>query len=356
VILSFYSVVAGWALKYTLLAATGELSHGDPAATGARFGEVSGSGGEATLWHVVFMIMTIAIVLGGVQKGVERASRVMMPALFVLFVVLLLLVTRMSGFGAGVDFVFGFHTDKLTGKGVLEALGHSFFTLSVGMGAMLTYGSYLRRDDDIVGASLAISLLDTAVALMACLVLFPITFSYGMEPASGPGLVFQNIPMAFAQLPGSTGIAIAFFVLLVFAALTSSISMLEVVCSYFIDERGWSRKFAVPVLGGVITLLGVPSALAFSDGFFGAGMKDAIGKTWFEVFDYITSNWMLPLCGLGISVFAAFRIEDAKRRIEFATGSRLGKVAGAYVAWLQVLRYIVPLATVLIMLSALGIL
>ncbi|NVB43023.1 sodium-dependent transporter [Pseudenhygromyxa sp. WMMC2535] len=356
VILSYYSVVAGWALDYTLIAARGEMSSGDPAAMAERFGEVAGDGLGATLWHVAFMGLSVAIVIGGVQKGVEIAARVLMPLLFAMFVALLIYATRLEGFSRGFEFVFGFHTDKLGPGSVLEALGHSFFTLSVGMGAMLTYGSYLKRDDDIVGASVAIALLDTAVALLACLVLFPITFTYGMEPAAGPSLVFTNIPMAFAQLPGSTIWAVTFFLLLVFAALTSAISLLEVTASYFIDERGWSRSVAVPVCGAAIVLLGIPSALTASSETFGAGMEASfIGMSWFDLFDYVSSNWMLPLCGLGISVFAAWRLGDPERRAQFEAGSKLGRIAGLYLTWLGVLRWLVPVGIGLIMLHALGV-
>ena len=355
VILSYYSVVAGWALEYVVLAAKGEISNGDPAALASLFGEVAGDGQGAILWHVAFMSLTIAIVIGGVQKGVEIAARVMMPLLLLMFVALLAFSFSLDGFGEGFSFVFGIHADKFTGGSVLEALGHSFFTLSVGMGAMLTYGSYLKKDDDIVSASVAISLIDTLVALMACLVLFPITFTYGMEPTAGPSLVFQNIPIAFAQLPGSTVWAVSFFLLLVFAALTSAISLLEVAASYFIDELGWSRSVAVPVTGGSIILLGIPSALAASSHTFGKGMEEAIGKNWFDLFDYLSSNWMLPLCGLGISLFAAWRLGEQARRVQFAAGSTLGKLDSLYLIWLQILRWAVPAAIVVIMLHALGV-
>ncbi len=355
VILSYYSVVAGWALQYVVIAAKGEMSSGDPAAMAERFAAVAGNGPGAIAWHVAFMAVTVGIVIGGVAKGVEVAARVLMPLLLIMFVALLGYAMTLDGFGEGLNFVFGLNTDKFSASSVLEALGHSFFTLSVGMGAMLTYGSYLRKDDDIVGAAVAITVLDTVVALMACLVLFPITFTYGMEPTQGPSLVFTNIPMAFARLPGSTVWALTFFLLLVFAALTSAISLLEVTAAYFIDELGWSRKLAVPLCGAVIVLLGIPSALAASSHTFGAGMEEAIGLNWFDLFDYVSSNWMLPLCGLGISVFVAWRLGDEARRVQFEIGSTLGKLAGAYVVWLQVLRWLVPAAIIVIMLHALGV-
>ncbi|MFO7562185.1 MAG: sodium-dependent transporter [Enhygromyxa sp.] len=353
VILSYYSVVAGWALEYTVLAVRGEISGGSPSALAERFGQVAGNGTAAISWHVAFMALTIAIVISGVQKGVEMASRVLMPLLFLLLIVLLNYSISLDGFAEGFSFVFGFHTEQLGPGSVLEALGHSFFTLSVGMGAMLTYGSYLKKDDDIVAASVAISLLDTLVALLACLILFPITFTHGMEPAAGPSLVFQNIPIALSQLPGSTIWAVMFFLLLVFAAVTSAISLLEVASSYFIDELGWSRSLAVPVTGGIIILLGIPSALAASSHVFGEGMEEAIGRNWFDLFDYVSSNWMLPLCGLGISVFAAWRVGEAARRVQFEAGSSLGRIETVYVVWLQVLRWVVPIAIALVMLHAL---
>jgi NSS family neurotransmitter:Na+ symporter len=165
--------------------------------------------------------------------------------------------------------------------------------------------------------------------------------------------VFQNIPIALSQLPGTTIWAVTFFLLLVFAALTSAISLLEVTASYFIDERGWSRTNAVLVTGGSIIVLGIPSALAASSPVFGADMEAAIGMNWFDLFDYVSSNWMLPVCGLGISLFAAWRVGDAARRVQFAAGSSLGKLEWLYVTWLQVLRFVVPIAIVLIMLHAL---
>ena len=183
-----------------------------------------------------------------------------------------------SGFKQGFDFVFGLHTERFTAAGALEALGHAFFTLSLGMGAMLTYGSYLRRDDDIMAASITISALDTLIALVASLVLFPIIFSFGMEPGAGPGLVFISMPIALSQMPGGTFLSILFFGLLVFAALTSGISMLEVTTSYLIDERNWIRRRATLVSGALITLVGIPSALSGGTEIFGSGFASVFGQ------------------------------------------------------------------------------
>ncbi|MEZ4653718.1 MAG: sodium-dependent transporter [Candidatus Eisenbacteria bacterium] len=257
----------------------------------------------------------------------------------------------------------GAHADKLHPAGILEALGHAFFTLSLGMGAMITYGSYLKEDDDIMSTSILVSVFDTVIALMACLVLFPIIFSYGLEPGAGPGLVFVTLPIAFGQLPGGAVWATVFFVLLVFAALTSAISILEVVVSYFIDERGFSRKKSTFLCGAVITLVGIPSALSGGTMAFGEGfakltapvfhlLGQESGKNWFDTFDYLASNWLLPLGGMGISLFVAWRVNPEARRRSFLAGTKFGRV---YWGWVFLLKWIVPVGVLFVFLHAISV-
>ena len=351
VILSYYSIVAGWALDYTYLSLTGKIVGLGPEGVQSVFGRLYASPARNLFWHAIFMGLTIAVVLGGVARGVERWSRILMPTLLVMLLVLLIHSFTLSGFKQGFGFVFGLHTERFTAAGALEALGHAFFTLSLGMGAMLTYGSYLRREDDVVAASIMISGLDTLIALIASLVLFPIIFSFGMEPGAGPGLVFISIPIALSQMPGGTFLSILFFGLLVFAALTSAISMLEVVTSYLIDERNWIRRRATLVSGALIALVGIPSALSGGTEIFGSGFASVFGKNWFDSFDYLASNWMLPLGGLGISVFTAWRMNEALRHDDFLSGTKL---AAFYKGWLLLLKYVVPVAIVLVFLHAVG--
>ena len=351
VILSYYSIVAGWALDYTYLSLTGKIVGLGPEGVQSVFGRLYASPARNLFWHAIFMGLTIAVVLGGVARGVERWSRILMPTLLVMLLVLLIHSFTLSGFKQGFDFVFGLHTERFTAAGALEAIGHAFFTLSLGMGAMLTYGSYLRREDDVVAASIMISGLDTLIALIASLVLFPIIFSFGMEPGAGPGLVFISIPIALSQMPGGTFLSILFFGLLVFAALTSAISMLEVVTSYLIDERNWIRRRATLVSGALIALVGIPSALSGGTEIFGSGFASVFGKNWFDSFDYLASNWMLPLGGLGISVFTAWRMNEALRHDDFLSGTKL---AAFYKGWLLLLKYVVPVAIVLVFLHAVG--
>lgn len=361
IILSYYSVVAGWAMHYSWLSITGAMTGDTQEQINDTFGGLYSSPGLNLFWHTLFMALTIGIVIGGIRSGLERASKVLMPILFLLMIVLLARATTMEGFGKAVEFVFAPKADNLTAAGVLEALGHSFFTLSLGMGAMITYGSYLKPREDIVTTSVTVSVLDTTIALMACLVLYPITFSFAMEPGRTVGLVFMNMPLAFAQMPGGAIWGAMFFVLLTFAALTSAISLLEVTVSYFIDERGWSRTLATVVCGLAILLLGVPSALSGGTAFFGSGFQsltaplglaEGQGMNWFDFLDYIASNWMLPLGGLGIAMFVAWRVGGKAREEGFKAGTRLGKL---YWGWVFLLRYIVPIGVLGVFLHAIGV-
>lgn len=351
VILSFYSVVAGWSLHYFWLSVKGELFGQSAAALTGTFNGLFASPGINLFWHAVFMGLTIAVVLGGISHGLERWARILMPGLFIMLLILLGKAFTLDGFQQGFDFVFGFHAEKLTTGGVLQALGQAFFSLSLGMGALLTYGSYLHHEDDIVSASVAISALDTLIALLASLVIFPIIFTYGLEATQGPGLIFVSIPIALSQMPGGAFPAIIFFGLLIFAALTSSISMLEVAASYLIDEKNWSRPRATLAAGGAIALFGVPAALSGGTFLFGDGVRSLFGLNWFDSMDYLASNIMLPLGGLGIAIFVGWRLNEAVRHDHFLTGSRL---AFFYKSWLKLLRFLAPIAIVLVFLQAIG--
>jgi neurotransmitter:Na+ symporter, NSS family len=267
-----------------------------------------------------------------------------------LFIVMLGYAAQGDGFGDAVDFVFGAHGDRLTGASVLEALGHSFFTLSLGMGALITYGSYLQRDDDIVVAGGTISLLDTFVALMACLVMFPILFSAGFGPEAGPGMVFVSLPIAFGDMTGGYFLGVVFFVLLVFAALTSAISLLEVVVATMIDQLGWSRLSATLVIGTAIFLFGVPSAAAGSESL--SFWTDTFGKNFFDSFDYLASNWLLPLGGLFIALFVGWAVPASHTREQFVAGTRLGNL---YPGWLFLIRYVAPIAILIVLLFKIGV-
>jgi NSS family neurotransmitter:Na+ symporter len=355
VILSFYSVVAGWAVYYAYMAITQGFGTGTPAELAQVkliFGDLIKDPALCLSLHGVFMVATVAVVIGGVQAGIERWSRILMPTLFTMLIGLAIYAMTLPGAGAALDFMFGFHTEQLKPAGFLEAMGQAFFSLSLGMGAMLTYGSYLPKETSVFKSSLYVAGLDTFVALISSVVIFPVTFSYGIEPSAGPGLVFQSLPMAFSQMPGGRVLASLFFSLLVFAALTSSISLLEVVASTFIDLYGWTRKKAVIVMGLVVFVVGVPSALSFSAPAFGSQFKALVGKSFFDSMDYLSANWMLPLGGLLIAIYVGYGMDRERRREEFDQGTPLW----AYPPWMALLRYLSPVAVLLVMLKSTGVL
>jgi NSS family neurotransmitter:Na+ symporter len=342
IILSFYSVVAGWALAFVYKALGGFSGTAEQIQT--EFTGLVANPGESILWHTIFMIFTIAIVLGGIHRGIERWSKILMPLLFVLlFGIMCYGLFFTTGGVKALSFLFRPDFHKLTAEAFLSALGHSFFTLSLGMGAMITYGSYMKQRDNLTRDALLISFFDTLIALMAGLAIFSLVFQYGLEPSQGPGLVFMTLPVLFAQ----TGplISVPFFVLLTFAALTSAISLLEVVVSYFVDERNWSRRKATLSMGGIIYLVGLLSAIStLTIPFRGqeAGFLD--------VFDYLSTNFMLPVGGLLTCLFTAWVMKEADKIAEFGSRGFL------YQGLKFLLRYVTPAAVLLVILHGLKLL
>ena len=349
ILLSYYAVVAGWTMHYAWLAMSGAFTGASAENITNIFGEVVSSPSINIGWQLGFMALTIVIVIRGIKGGIELAAKFMIPLLILMLMALLIKAATTSGFEEASNFIFGFHTDDLTAAGILEAVGHAFFTLSIGMGAMLAYGSYLKKKTDIVRNGIVIAGLDTGIALLACMVLFPITFANGMDPASGPGLVFKNMPVALMALPGGSVWAVTFFVLLFIAALTSAISLLEVAASYFIDDLRWSRTKATLVCGVVIAALGIPSSLSNTGGFF----TGFFGETsWFDGVDWAVSNIMLPLGGLGVALFVGWRMSATIRREAFVSGSR--SPAMIYGGWLFLVQWIAPAAVIVVFLQSIG--
>ena len=342
IISSYYSVVAGWTLDYVFRAIVGSFSGESAATIEGMFSSLLADGGRQSFWHLIFMLLCMGVVVGGVQKGIERWSKILMPLLLVLLT--LLLVNGMLSSGARQGFEFMFRPDfaELTPGSVLEALGHAFFTLSLGMAAMITYGSYLNRNENLFGASIRVALLDTLIALMAGLAIFPIVFSVGLEAGAGPGLIFQTIPVVFSQIPGGHVLSIMFFLLLVFAALTSNISLLESQIAYFIDERCWSRKKATLTIGAMAFGVGIPTALSYNV------MADItfIGeRNFFDSADLIASNYLLPIAGLLIALYVGWFWRGDKEKGELMAGG----AAWVYPVWHWLIRYVSPLAVAVVL-------
>ncbi|WP_068636943.1 sodium-dependent transporter [Thauera butanivorans] len=337
-ILSFYSVIGGWALAYIRDAALGGFSGLDKAAIGAAFDAFLARPGELLVWHSLFMLLTIGVVALGVTGGLERGSKLMMPALGLILIVLVGYGITTGSFGEAVAYLFNPDWSKLDGKVLLAALGHAFFTLSLGMGVMMAYGSYLGEEVNLLRAARTVVILDTTFALCAGLAIFPIVFANGLDPAAGPGLVFVTLPLAFGNISGGLVLGTLFFLLLTFAALTSSISLLEPVVE-LLEERTPLKRIGATVIAGLtIWALGIAALLSFN---LWGDVKFA-GLNIFDLLDYITSKFMLPLAGLGAIVFVAWKLEQESVRRELRLGN------GGFAIWKLLTRYVAPIAVLFV--------
>lgn len=363
-ILSFYSVVAGWALAYIPRLASGVFA--TAAATlppseianfaGSKFDNLVGDPLRLLVWHTVFMIVTITMVAGGVQGGLERAVRWMMPALFAVLLILVGYAMSTPKFMEGVHFLFNIDFNKLfytaegnfTGEGVLAAMGQAFFSLSLGMGAIMVYGAYLPKHASITQTTTAVVLADTLVAILAGLIIFPIVFSNGLEPGAGVGLVFKTLPIAFGQMPYGSLFGTLFFVLLALAAWSSAISLIEPMAAWLVETGKFSRLIATLICGLTAWLVGFLTVFSFN---IWSDVKPLFNKTFFELIDYLTSNIMLPLGGLFIAIFVAWFMKRQFITEDLETSpNSLG-----FQIWQFLLRYVTPLGVGLVFLNAIGV-
>lgn len=344
-ILSFYSVIAGWSVAYIFESARGVFVGAAAESVNEVFGNLTSSWPRLALWHTVVMVMTVAVVARGVEKGLEKAVKFLVPALVGLMLVLLGYAMVEGDFAAGLNFLFRPDFAALTPNSVLVALGQAFFTLSIGMGAVMAYGAYLPEETSIVSTSATVVVADTSIALLAGLVIFPIVFANGLDPTQGPGLVFQTLPLAFGQMPGSTIVATTFFLLLTFAAWTSSIGIMEPVVAWAVESRGLARPVAATLVGIVSWVLGFGTIFSFniwSNATFWRG-------TFFDNLDHFTSNILLPIGGLFITVFAGW-IMSAN-----SSAAEVDPTAGVYYRiWRLLARYVAPVAVVFVFLNAVG--
>ncbi len=341
-ILSFYSVIAGWALSYVVQAVSGLFEGVTAERSGEIFGELVSNPGVQLFWHTMFMGMTMFVVARGVREGLEKAVRLLMPALFILLLILVGYAMNSGGFAQGFHFLFDPDFSKITTEGVLTALGHAFFTLSLGMGAIMIYGSYLPENVSITRATFTVAIADTVVALLAGMAIFPIVFANSLEPGAGPGLIFQTLPVAFGAMPGGLIFGTLFFILLVFAAWSSAISIIEPVVAWLVESRGISRRRASMIAGTVTWALGIATILSFN---LWSELK-WMDKTIFDLLDYLTANIMLPLGGLLIALFAGWAMRSSNSRGE------LGLQQVSYRRWQLLIRYVTPIAIAIVFLNA----
>ncbi len=346
-ILSYYSVIAGWALAYVFRAGSGLFTGLTADGVQSIFNNLIGEPERLLAWHTLFMVMTMIVVARGVRSGLEKAVRLLMPALFLLLVILVGYAWNSGSFEQGVEFLFQPDFSKITANGVLIAMGHAFFTLSLGMGAIMVYGSYLPDGISIAKTSIVVSLMDTLVALMAGMAIFPIVFANGLEPGAGPGLIFQTLPIAFGHMPYGAFFGMLFFVLLVFAAWSSAISLIEPAVAWLVENRNMTRVNAA-VLAGIATwAFGLLTVFSFN---IWSGFKPVADKTLFDLLDYLTANIMLPLGGLLIAVFAGWKMSRASSVDELVMGERFW-----YPLWRVLVRYITPVGVTIVFMHAIDI-
>jgi len=391
-ILSFYSVIAGWALEYIAIMGRGGFVGVTAQEAGEAFSGLLASPSTLVFWHSVFIIFTLAVVARGVNKGLEKAIQVLMPMLFILLLVLLGYAFNTDGFAKGFEFLFSFDFSKLNQESFIIALGHAFFTLSLGMGAIMAYGAYMPGNTSIGKTVIMVGVLDTLVALVAGMIIFPIVFSNGLEPSSGPGLLFQTLPLAFGHMPGGIIFGTLFFLLVAFAAWSSSISLAEPIVAWAVESKGVSRVTAALWVGGTAWVLGIGTVLSFnlwsgaqffvsvtelqmlgeganqtvtelsSQFFFFAHVNELnalfvshddieykiAGKTLFDCLDYLTTNILMPLGGLFIAIFVGWFMKKSDVAEEVHSSSDT-----LYLVWQVVLRYVAPIAVTVVLLHGL---
>lgn len=343
-ILCFYVVVAGWAFAYTWKMLDGSLAATSVDALGAVFEAHNANPLQLGAWSVLVTLLTLLIVGKGVQAGVERAFRWLMPGLAVMLLALVGYAWTNGSFGQGVAFLFSFDASRLTGEAFLAALGHAFFTLSLASGAILTYGSYIPDGQSIARTTFIVALADTCVALLAGLAIFPVIFANGLDPSAGPGLIFMSLPLAFQQMPFGTVFGVLFFAMVSVAALSSAISMIEAVVAYLNEKHGVSRPRAALVSGTVLLVISLAAMLSFN---IGTEWK-LFGMTLFDGLDYLTSRWMMPLGGICMAILAGYCLRGEIMRDE------LGLSAGGHALWLFMVRYVSPVLIMIVFLHALG--
>jgi len=331
-ILSYYSVIAGWTLAYIVKSASGVFVDSTAPQVVAELDNFKSSTGLVAFVHTLFMSLTIFVVARGVERGLEQAVRFMVPALLVMMLVLLGYSITSGSFAHGVEFLFTPDFSKLTWAGVLVAMGQAFFTLSIGMGAIMAYGAYLPEETSITGSSGTVVAADTAIAVLAGLVIFPLVFANGLQPDAGPGLVFQTLPLALGQMPAGAFFSTLFFVLLSFAAWTSAIGLMEPAVAWVVESFNKTRAQAAIAVGGLTWLIGFASVFSFnawSDVTFFQG-------TVFDNLDFLTNQVMLPLGGLLITVFAGWVMARN------STADELGGAGTTYRAWRLAVRFVAP--------------
>ncbi|MDD2635366.1 MAG: sodium-dependent transporter [Bacteroidales bacterium] len=338
VILSFYSTVAGWTLEYVYQAFSGNFAGKNITQLNADFANFTSGSWRPLFWQMLFMIFTAGVVFAGVQKGIEKYTKILMPVLLVMIIAICVRSVTLPGAEKGLRFLFEPDFSKLSFQGVLTALGQAAFSLSIGMGALITYGSYVRKDTPLLSTAVQVATTDTIIAILSGVMIFPAIMALGQDPAAGPGLVFVTLPGIFQAMPGGFYFAIVFFVLLSVAALTSTISVLEVVVAFLIEERKMSRGKATLIGAGAISIIGVACTLSFGP------LKDfkIFDKTVFDLMDYLSANIFLTFGALLIVIYTGWKLGKSNFVDEINQAAKIPKFLSSTIVF--IIKYIAPLA------------
>ncbi len=348
-IISFYCVVGGWTIDYLWKAITFQFNTTDTAVLDGMFAQTVTSSTEPLVFMLIFLVATALIVMAGIKDGIERYTKVMMPLLFVIVVIVAIRSITLPGAGAGLEFLFKPDFSKVTANTFIDALGQAFFSLSIGCGTIMTYGSYVNRKENIVSLSAETAMTDTLFAIIAGLAIMPAVFAFGISPAEGPGLVFVTLPYIFAQIPFGAFLAILFFFMLFIAAITSSISQLEVIVSYLKEEFNMSRKLAIFLSTAVIVVFGVLCSL--SQGVL-ADVK-IFGFNFFDFFDKTSSNILLPLGGFFAVIFVGWKMKRPDVDDEITSGG-IHKFKGYFLSFVYYsIKYLAPVVVAVVLVSGL---
>jgi NSS family neurotransmitter:Na+ symporter len=349
-IATYYSVIAGWTLSYIGKAAGG-FSGAGPLEVAGQFDALQADPGTMTLWHTVFIAIALVIVGRGLQDGIEKAVKTLMPSLFAMMLVMIAYAAYAGDFAAGLGFLFNVDFSKITGEVVLAAVGQASFSISVAMGLMMIYGAYVPKGVSLTRSAFIIAGTDTLIALLAGLMIFPLVFANGLDPAEGAGLIFKTLPTAFVQMPGGRVFGSLFFLLLAFAAITSIIAILEPIVAYAQDKWAMTRRNACVVFGFLAWLIGLATVFSFNvwAGFTPLDMIPALeDKTLFDLIDYFTANILMPLGAILIAIFVGWRMNRDDLTEELPVmGPTLFK------AWLLMIRVVVTIALLAILVSGL---
>ena len=338
-ILSFYSVIAGWTISYIIKSLTGSFTLITAAGSSAKFQTFISDPEKLILWHTIFMILTCYIVSKGVKSGIEKAIKFLIPGLFLILIGLAVYASTLPGFSEAMMYFFVADFDKVNSSVVLSAMSMAFFSLSIGMGSLMVYGSYLPDDTSIFQVSSAVAFSDTLVAILAGIIIFPIVFTYNLDPNSaGPGLIFETLPIAFGSMYYGTIISTAFFILLFFAAITSSISLIEPAITFVVEKFYVSRLYATNILGVITWFLGIFTVLSFNN----LSEFTFFGMTIFDNLDYLTSKIMLPLGGLLMALFVGYVVKKSTVEKELNANQKLVEF------WFIIIKVLSPLLLILI--------